>query len=575
MFRHLIVSTLLCLSILSSCAQPNLKGYEGNWKGALSNPHTFNFDITLEDLGTNTFTLSLHNQVVTINKKLTSTSEDRILLSLDQNTHLDLDLSKDGTKVSGFVKSGVLMYHIELSKAKDNTFKGNWNPFMVEQLKSPTIFLSFENYDDGTFATYPFFGDQRFTGTWCADFIKKGETLLFRDFKTGLHFKAQLMEDEIELSILLSGNVIATTTLKPLKGDMKFEAVGNSLPPNLKRPTQGGDGWITTNLEKLGIQDTPLKQLIDSVNAKSLVNTHSVLIAKQGKLAFEAYFDGYHHNLPHDQRSASKSIASAMTGIAIDDKLIRSAEQQIYELLPAAYQRTKNEKKAKIRIKDLLTMSSGIDAIDFGINRRSAASEGSYQRSDDWLKTVLDASMIYEPGTHANYGSANPFLLGVCLNEKLEQPLEWYMSQKLMSPLGITNYIIQTENTGTTPYFGGGMYLTPRDMLKFGQLYLNKGSWKGEQLISEQWVEDSFKQYLQLENTNDKNEYGYLWWHKTYQVGNKKVESIEARGAGGQYIFVIPSLESVIVITSGNFRNGKFQQPETIVEKYILPAMVK
>ena len=466
------------------------------------------------------------------------------------------------------------MYHIQLTKSEDSTFIGTWNPFMVEDLKSRSIFLSVEIHENGNFAFYPFFGDQRFTGTWCADFTQQEEVILFRDFKTGLKFSAKLLADEIDLRILLAESTIATTRLTRSKTDWKF-GIPRSASQAIKQPRQIEHGWPTTTLKKAGIIAPPLNRLIDSIDAKLLVNTHSVLIAKQGKLAFEAYFDGYHHNLPHDQRSASKSIASAMTGIAIDDKLIEHEDQLLFDLLPASSERIKDPRQAKIRIKDLLTMSSGIDAIDFGIDRRSAASEGSYQSSNDWLQTVLKAPMINEPGTHAFYGSANPFLLGVCLSARLSEPLEWYMDRKLLAPLGITNYIIQTENTGTTPYFGGGMYLTPRDMLKFGQLYLNKGSWKGKQLISEQWVEDSFKQYLQLENTNDKNEYGYLWWHKTYQVGNKKVESIEARGAGGQYIFIIPSLESVIVITSGNFRNGKFQQPETIVEQYILPAIVK
>jgi CubicO group peptidase (beta-lactamase class C family) len=127
-------------------------------------------------------------------------------------------------------------------------------------------------------------------------------------------------------------------------------------------------------------------------------------------------------------------------------------------------------------------MSSGLDALDFGIEGNSAAAEDNYQNSNDWLKTVLEACRINEPGTQTNYGSTNPFLLGVSLNERLEQPLALYMDQKLLSQLGITNYIIQTENTSTTPYFGTGVYLTSIDKLKFGQLYLNKGTWKGQQI---------------------------------------------------------------------------------------------
>ena len=86
-------------------------------------------------------------------------------------------------------------------------------------------------------------------------------------------------------------------------------------------------------------------------------------------------------------------------------------------------------------------------------------------------------------------------------------------------------------------------------------------------------MKNSFKNYLALENTKDKNGYGYLWWHHNYQINGKNIESIEARGAGGQYIFVIPTLQAVVVITSGNFRNGKTQQPEAIFENYILPNM--
>ncbi len=258
-----------------------------------------------------------------------------------------------------------------------------------------------------------------------------------------------------------------------------------------------------------------------------------------------------------------------MIGIAIEDKILTSVDQKLYDFIPQEFQYTKDPLKAKINFEDLLTMSSGLD-VD------GAASENTYQSSDNWLKTTLEATMVQEPGTGANYGSANPYLLGVSLDQQLSTPLELYMDQKLLSPLGITNYIIQTENTATTPYFGGGMYLTPRDMLKFGQLYLDKGKWNGTQIISENWVAASFKKYRRLQDVRDKNEYGYLWWHKTYTVGDKKVASIEARGAGGQYICVIPELQSVVVITSGNYRSRKLlQQPENILAQYVLPAIVK
>ena len=133
---------------------------------------------------------------------------------------------------------------------------------------------------------------------------------------------------------------------------------------------------------------------------------------------------------------------------------------------------------------------------------------------------------------------------------------------------------MNTDDTGVIPYFGGGFHLTSRDMLKFGQLYLNGGVWNGKQIISEYWVEESFKKHVQLQD-RDKVDYGYLWWHDTYTVNEKSFESIEARGSGGQRIFIIPELETTVVITAGNFRNRKSYLSGKIFEDYILPALLK
>jgi CubicO group peptidase (beta-lactamase class C family) len=146
------------------------------------------------------------------------------------------------------------------------------------------------------------------------------------------------------------------------------------------------------------------------------------------------------------------------------------------------------------------------------------------------------------------------------------------MDEALLAPLGIDNYIVQNGWDGK-PYFGGGMLLRPRDMLKFGLLYAQDGRWKGRQVISKKWVEMSFSKYGILENHPEKNEYGFLWWHYAYRVGNKTIRSIEARGAGGQYIFIIPEYELVVVITGANFRNGRVWQPEKVMENYILKAL--
>lgn len=318
-----------------------------------------------------------------------------------------------------------------------------------------------------------------------------------------------------------------------------------------------------------------LKSMVDSINAGVLTQTHSVLVALKGKLVYEQYFNGFDGHVLHDTRSASKSIGSAIVGIAMDKGILKDTGQTLFDLLPPQYQYAgkTDVRKADINIADLLTMSSDLNAVDFGIERRSAASEDVYQSSPDWLKTVAEAPMIHTPGTRANYSSANPFLLGVKVNHLVKEPLEFFMDRYLLALLQVTDYMLQTDETGK-PYFGGGMFFTPRDLLKFGLLYGNSGCWKGRQLISEEWVKASFGKYHILENHPEKNEYGFLWWHYQYTVGGKTIASIEARGAGGQYIFIIPQYDLVAVITSGNFRNGRVWQPEKIMENYILPAIM-
>lgn len=559
---------LVMLISASTCgAQPANQNHEGNWEGILPDTKVFSFKILFEQVEANSFDLTIANNTASFKKHFAAKSLDTIRIDLDEMVQLTLLPENNQKELTGFIRSGILMYPVHLKKTGAKIYTGTWNPFMVDQLKSLAVFLGIEKNEDGTVAAYPFFGDQRFTGTRTMGFQKEGNTISFRDFKTGMKFRATLLKDSIQLEIVLLDATIATTQLSRSETDWNFGITEIDNKQNTDTPSSLNDGWNTENLNEVGINPVPLARMIDNIKANQFPNTHSVLIAREDKLVFEAYFDGYTANIPHDLRSASKSISSAMIGIAIDDQVLEGTDQKLYDCMPEAYGYTQDSLKSIISLHDLLTMSSGLDV-------SATASEGTYQNSANWLKTVLESEMVNPPGTYTDYGSANPFLLGVCLDERLEIPMEIYMEQKLLSPLAITNYIIQTEGTLTAPYFGGGMYLTPRDMLKFGQLYLNGGKWKGKQIIPEYWVDLSFQKYAQLQDVKDKNEYGYQWWHKTYIVDNTEIESIEARGNGGQYIFVIPELESTVVITSGNFRNRSLlQQPERILEEYLLPAI--
>lgn len=570
MYKRISFVVLPFFLIVLSCTPQQQPVVDGEWIGFLPNKKSFNFQVTLEHLDGAKYQLTLVNDTKLIDETFESSSADHIRFNKDEQLFFNLEKNSEGTALSGFIKTGKFYYRVRFPKIAKNTFGGPWNPFMVDNgLQSDDIMLYVEHMEDSTLAAYPFWGDQRFRGMWSGDFEKKGETLFFRDGMTGLNFQALFLPDTIELKVFLTDVLLAKTNLTHTTEGWDYNRDAVDQSQDNATPPQTNDGWATANSDDSGIDTSELARLVTDIHANTLVNTHSVLIAKEGKLVYENYFEGFNAHIPHDLRSASKSISSAIIGIAMDDGILESVDQKLYDFLPESYQATKDELKSKIRLKHLLTMSSGLEV-------NGKASEDNYQSTTTtpWLQTVLEAPMVKEPGTYADYGSANPFLLGICLNEVLDVPLEDYMDEKLFAPLGITNYINQTDDTYDIPYFGGGMLLTPRDLLKFGQLYLNKGQWQGRQVISEQWVEASFQKHLRLQDVQDKNAYGYLWWHDSYEVKGKEFRSIEARGAGGQFIFILPELESVVVITAGNFRNRKGNQSREVLRDYILPALV-
>ncbi|MCF6298051.1 MAG: beta-lactamase family protein [Flavobacteriaceae bacterium] len=549
MFKHLIL-VLLCLSFFISCAQQNIIDFTGEWEGKTTNKDDLNLDIIIKKLSGKDaiFTLSNSNEIISKKFKF----DNRINLVLDDNLIFSGIVNDEQSEINGFMKSGRDLFPAKLYK-KGDRFEGKWNLSMLHYLQPQSLRLTIKEGggSNDEYQAYPILGT-----LWCSNFKKSNNSISFTDYKTGLEFEGQLNPSEIVLNISLGNNFITKVSFKKFTKHKKFT------PASVNENSQINDGWESSK------NRLSLPKMEDDIHSDILEGTESVLVARNGKITYENYFAGFNASIPHDMRSASKSVSSAIIGIAIDDKIIGSVDQKLYDFIPQEYQYTKNSLKSKITIKDLLTMSSGLD-----VNKM--AEEGYYQESNNWLKAVLEAPMVKEPGTYADYGSANPFLLGVYLSERLDVPLEFYMDEKLFAPLGITNYISNTDDTKAIPYFGGGLYLTPRDMLKFGQLYLNKGMWNGKRIISENWIEESFKKHTRLQDVKDKNEYGYFWWHDTYIINGKSIKTIEARGAGGQYIFVIPELESVVVITAGNYRNRKGNQSREIFRDYLLPAMLE
>ncbi len=432
-----------------------------------------------------------------------------------------------------------------------------------------------------------FFRDQRLPALWGYGLECRGDVVSLGEKNLGLTFEGRLDRARDLLTLAATG----------LGGSLPiaFERMPEELVPSQpdapetppRRPGVAGylghapealnDGWPTAKPSDVGIATGIIRDMVRAIRDEELPLTHSVLVAREGKLVVEEYFYGFDRETWHDMRSASKTITSTLIGLAIQEGRVDDVSATALSFFPR-YRRYENwdPRKARITVRDLLTMSSGLDANDS--DPRSVASEGAYQsqtQRPDWIKLALDSPMIDDPGSQPLYGGANPLILGGILAQALDEPVEWFAHRTLFGPLGIEHYKFQLDPTGVV-YMGGGVYMRPRDMAKYGQLYLDGGVWQGERILSAEWVRESWGRYGRLAPL-DRNghQYGYLWWHHRYEIGDRTIETVEARGNGGQYIFVVPALDLVVVITAGNFRTGSTRQPEEILRRYVLPAVVQ
>lgn len=553
---------LLCLLLAAAANATDFRAYEGGWSGELASPSPFEFKISM----------SLHDDTCALLSLSNATTQWLSCLDVrDGYRYADFGGVSftgllDSSGLRGFIQSGVHQYHVSFEQRGNAGFESNWTPFMLPRMDN-RVLLSIENCTADSYEAYLILGDSRSPRLMCGNFSANGDTLHFGDFRTGLQFAALLHDDEILLMPQLAGRTVAQISLRRTNESWEPRAESHELVDS--------NEWPRLTASAAGFDERALSRLVDSVASGVVTSTHSVLIARHGKLAYEQYFEGYDAATPHDLRSAQKTFTGAAIGVALERDLIHSVDNPVLDYLPRDLIESTSgaDQKSRISIRHLLTMSSGLDAVDFGADHESAASEDAYQQTPDWPRTILAAPMLHEPGTVANYGSANACLAGEILARVSQMPPQLFYDEFLFRPLGIKDYVLQTDFAGQA-YGAGGMFMRPRDMLKIGQLYLNGGTWEGQRVLAADWVADSWKAHTTLANTEQKNQYGYFWWQRYYDYRGKRLVAHEARGAGGQYISVIPDLDLVVVATSGNFRNGRFWQPEEIIEKFVLPALI-
>ena len=313
--RSRFITILFIVFLAGSLYGQDMAEYTNGWEGTIENSKIFNFEIKIEGLQSGHSVFKISNSKNIICQPFKTKAGQQLKVLINHSLFFEGILSKNGSEINGFIKSGLLLYHLKLVKSKTNTFIGTWNILMVDELNSQSIFLSVENGSGDKYQAYPIFADDRFTGTWCANFQKEDDSISFSDFKTGLNFRGKLLPQKIILGIYLEKNLVTEIELKKSQTDWK-RGGGHS--------KENGEG-------KSNLQFKVMESLILN---DSLTNTHSVLISKNGALIYEKYFDGYNANIPHDMRSASKSISSAIVGIAKDKSLFKSVDQYIFEFLP-------------------------------------------------------------------------------------------------------------------------------------------------------------------------------------------------------------------------------------------------
>jgi CubicO group peptidase (beta-lactamase class C family) len=270
--------------------------------------------------------------------------------------------------------------------------------------------------------------------------------------------------------------------------------------------------------------------------ATSLNRLHSLVVSQHGAVRLEYYARGYHAQRLANIKSASKSVISALVGIAVDRKLIPSVHVPIATWFPVL-QSGGDPRKAAITVDDLLTMRSGLETT-------SNRNYGAWVTSPNWVRFVLTRQLVAEPGTTMQYSTGSTHLLSSILST-VSKSTTWQFAQSVLGrPLGFA--LAQWPRDPQGVYFGGNdMLLTPRQMLAFGELFLHEGAANSQQVVPSSWVRESC-----VPKTTSRfdagREYGYGWWID--EVGGHR--TCYAWGYGGQYIFVFRDLDAVVVTTS-------------------------
>ncbi len=345
-------------------------------------------------------------------------------------------------------------------------------------------------------------------------------------------------------------------------------------------PESRNDGWECADAREMGVDVGPLEEMIRRIQDRHPNYQHitSIAIVIDRQLVFEAQlkkqFDQYDQYLSnpgldfHFLNSVTKSVVSALIGIAIDRGDIPGLDTKIHDYFKA-WEPIDNwdDCKALITLKNWLTMRHGYEWDEWSTPVAPGNVNYDMAVSDDPIGFLLDLPMATEPGTTFAYATGVSYGLGRLLSIASGRTVQHFLETELFALLQITDYrFFKMDGQINT---GGGLYMKTRDMAKLGQLYLDCGVWNGKRIISESWISDSVQAHVD----NGLYRYGFQWWIESYRIGQHNYDAFSASGGGGQQITVIPQLNLVIVFTGNGY--GKAIKLDNLIESHVLPALMK
>jgi CubicO group peptidase (beta-lactamase class C family) len=355
-------------------------------------------------------------------------------------------------------------------------------------------------------------------------------------------------------------------------------------------PEWTGDGWETASLESVGMDREPLRALLTLIGETPDHLIHGIVVVRGGTLVFEAYWPGtdlspitlepvdryFDRETLHYVASVSKSITSALTGIALHRGLLESVHDSLFSFFPA-YDTLRTDDNAGITLEHLLSFSSGLDWNEhvYGFDDPRDSHHRMFNTTDP-LGFLLGRPVVDAPGSRFLYNSGDTNLVGEIVRRAAGAPsLVDFADEHFFGPLDIRSFDWwRFPLANEMAFASGGAFLRPRDMAKLGALYLGGGVWQGRQVVPASWVEASIAVATPLEGEyRTVYGYGYNWWLGRSSFRGGRTEYFRASGWGGQEVYAFPALDLVVVFTAGGYYAAGPLNVNDLLEDFILPAV--